>query len=163
MHNSFKKDNMASTKPQYDYITKNLRPQFELDDVESENYRAILKRQADDKPFTFIKRNDTEATILRVNHLRATAEEAIKFKEFMLINIHQGHRDFIIDLLNCEFMDSTFLGAIIMVTKKIRNDNGSLLLVADPQKLKLLHAFVELKKILSVHSTIDEAVNEYNI
>ena len=74
-------------------------------------HKAIIKQQADDKSFTFIKNNDVDATIIRINHIRASAEEAITFKDFMLVNIHQGHRQFIIDLTNCEFMDSTFLGS----------------------------------------------------
>lgn len=160
MSDSLYRNKKSQINQRPEYAVSDLRPQFELDAVEARNYQDILRRQADDKPFSYIRRSDTESTILRVNHLRASAEEAIKFKEFMMINIHQGHRQFIIDLSTCEFMDSTFLGAIIMVTKKLRLENGTLSLVADPQKIKVLYALKELDKILKVFKTIDEAVNE---
>lgn len=146
-----------------DYLGRNLHPQFQLDETEAKNYRDILKRQADEKPFTIIKKNNIRATIITINHMRASAEEAIKFKEFMQVNIHQGHVEFIIDFSNCEFMDSTFLGAIIIVSKKLNSVNGSLSLVADPTKLKVLHALIELKKILNVYSNKEEAENNYLI
>jgi len=144
-----------------DHVGRNLHPQFQLDEIEERNYKDILKRQADEKPFTIIRKNNSRATIIKINHLRASADEAIKFKEFMQINIHQGHLDFIIDFSTCEFMDSTFLGAVILITKKLNLSNGSLSLVADQLKLKVLHALIELSKILSVYSSLEEAEKKY--
>jgi anti-anti-sigma regulatory factor len=146
-----------------DHLGRNLHPQFQLDEAEARNYRDILKRQADEKPFTIIKKNNIRATIIKINHLRASANEAIKFKEFMQVNIHQGHLEFIIDFSNCEFMDSTFLGSVILITKKLNLANGSLSLVADPLKLKVLHALIELSKILSVYPNLEEAEKKYLI
>ena len=146
-----------------DYLGRSLHPQFQLDEIEARNYQDILKRQADEKPFTIIKKNNVRATIVKINHLRVSAAEAIKFKEFMQVSMHQGHSEFIIDFSNCEFMDSTFLGSVIMITKKINLSNGSLCLVADPAKLKVLHALIELNKILKVYTTLEAAENTYLI
>ena len=151
----------SGNKQYNDYVVRNLHPQFQLDEIEARNYKDILKRQADEKPFTIIKKNNISAIIVKINHLRASADEAIKFREFMQVNIHQGHLEFILDFSNCEFMDSTFLGAVILVTKKINAANGSLVLVADPSKLNVLHALVELNKILRVYTSIEEAENNY--
>ena len=101
-------------------------------------------------------------SIVKVNHARATMEEAQTFKEMMFAMIHQGHRDFIIDLTSCNFMDSTFLGAIILITKKNQPLDGSVVLVAKHEKLKVLYALKELSKILSIYETIDEAINKIN-
>ncbi|MCB0746324.1 MAG: hypothetical protein KDC90_02575 [Ignavibacteriae bacterium] len=51
--------------------------QFEINEMEALFHKAILKQQADDKPFTFVKNSDVDATIIRINHIRASAEEAI--------------------------------------------------------------------------------------
>jgi len=161
MQSPLNNKNIDTNSLRQKYDVSNLRPQFELNEFEERNYREILKRQADENPFTFIRRNDSRATIVRVNHIRAASEEAKVFREFTLINIHQGHKEFIIDLSKCEFMDSTFLGTIILLTKRLRLENGSIILVADSQKLKVIHALVELSKILKVFNTIDEAVSEF--
>lgn len=149
----------ANTKLSETRSLSSFHAQFEINEMEALFHKAILKQQADDKPFTFVKNSDVDATIIRINHIRASAEEAIKFKEFMLVNIHQGHRNFIIDLTNCEFMDSTFLGSIIVIAKKLRALNGQLTLVADPQKLKVLYTLTELSKMLNVEKTLNEAIN----
>lgn len=154
---------ISGNKQHNDYLVRNLHPQFQLDEAEARNYKDILKRQADEKPFTIVKKDGVSATIVKINHLRASAEEAVKFKEFMLINIHQGHKDFIIDFSDCEFMDSTFLGSVILVTKKVNSNEGSLVLVADPQKLKVLYTLIELNKILTVFTNREEAENNYLI
>ncbi len=140
MHSSYFSKNIVKKKTEQKNPYSNLSSKIELNEMEAVFHQAILKQQADDNPFTFIKRNESNATILIVNHVRATLEEAQKFKEIMLAVIYKGHRDFIIDLTNCEFMDSTFLGAIILVAKKAALTRGSLVLVAEPQKLKVLYA-----------------------
>ena len=139
---------------------KNLPAQFELNDYEEQSYHAILKRQADENPFTFIRRTDTDATIFRVNHIRVSIEEAQKLREFLTINMVKGHSDFIIDMSYCEFMDSTFFGSIIMMAKKIKKKGGSISIVAIPQKLKILSTIHILEKLLKVYSTIEEAVSD---
>jgi anti-sigma B factor antagonist len=161
MHSSYFDKNTVKKKKEQSYSMSNLPPQFELNDMEAVFHQAILKQQADDNPFTFIRRSETNATILRVNHVRATMDEAQKFKEIMFAVMHKGHREFILDLSNCEFMDSTFLGAIILVSKKNIHNNGSIVLVAESQKLKVLYALKELDKVLRIYETIDEAVNEF--
>jgi len=154
---AFKKEK-KSTDLADSAISWNLPPQFELNELEQKFHTAILKRQADDKPITIQKSINSEAMIFIVNHLRASVNEAKSFRELLLVSINQGNKKFIVDLSNCQFIDSTYLGAIILMLKKINSEGGYLSLVANPQKLKILHAFQELHKILKVHSSIEEAI-----
>jgi len=139
---------------------KNLPAQFELNDYEEKTYQQILKRQADENPFTFIRRSDTNATIFRVNHIRVSMEEATKLKEFLTINMVKGHSDFIIDMSICEFMDSTFFGTIIIMAKKIKKKGGSISVIAIPKKLRVLSTIKMLENLLKVYSTIEEAISD---
>lgn len=159
MHSSYFGNRTVKKKVETNFAMGSLSPQFELNEMEATFHQAILKQQADDNPFTISRRSETNSTIVIVNHARASMEEAQTFKEMMFAMIHQGHRDFIIDLSNCNFMDSTFLGAIILITKKNLPLDGSIVLVAKPEKLKVLYALKELSKILSIYETIDEATN----
>lgn len=159
-HSAQKKN--TDKNPRFSHTISDLHPQFEMNEMESYFHKEILKRQADDNPFSYINRNDTDATIFKINHLRVEIEEAKKVREFLLVNVQKGHRKFIIDLTNCEFMDSTFLGAIIQVSKKISVDNGRIILAADPKKIKILHALKELSNFLTITSSVDEAVQHLN-
>jgi len=154
------KKNSLQPKLQNTDFLKNLPPQFELDDYEERAYQKILKRQADENPFTYIRRSGTNATIFRVNHTRVSIEEAAKLREFLTINMVKGHIDFIIDMSICEFMDSTFFGSIIMMAKKIKKKEGTISVVAVPQNLKILSTIEMLDDLLKVYPTIDEAISD---
>ncbi len=160
MNSRSRKNFSPQPKVQNNNFLQNLPPQFELNDYEERTYQAILKRQADENPFSFIRSSDTDATIFRVNHIRVSTEEAKKLQEFLTINMVKGHTDFIIDMSICEFMDSTFFGSIIMMAKKIKKKGGSLSVVAIPQKLKILNTIQILENLLKVYSTIEEAISD---
>lgn len=46
-------------------------------------------------------------------------------REFISEMIEQGYRDFELDLLNCTYMDSTFLGMLVGVTIRLKNMSSS--------------------------------------
>lgn len=136
-------------------------PQFDLETLENKFYAAIQKQQADDKPFTISKRENCEALIVTVNPFTLAVEEAKKFRDLLTVSIKRGNNKFIIDLHNAHVMDSTFLGSVIVVLKKLKTINGKLVIVADPEKLKIFHTFTELNKILNVFADIDSAINKF--
>lgn len=154
-------ENKKADKIKSGLLVRASHPQFQIDELEVKKHRNILNQESDEKPFLIKKVKNINATIVRINRLRASAEEANNFQKFMMEYIEKGYSEFIIDFSNCEFMDSTFLGAVIIVTKKINLDDGSLVLVADPKKLKVLHALVELSKILKVYTTMDDALKGF--
>lgn len=158
MYNPTSQKEKAEESIRFPHTLGGMHPQFCMNEMEDYFHKEILKRQADDNPFTFIRRSDTDATIFRINHLRLQIEEAKQVRDFLLINIQKGHKEFIIDITNCEFMDSTFLGAIIQVSKKINRENGKIILAADPEKIRILHALKELNKYLTITSSVDESV-----
>ena len=122
---------------------------------------AIQQKKTDENPFSLFKRNDIDVLIIKINHVTVTVNEAKKLKELLAISIKKENRNFIIDLSNTHVIDSTFLGAVILGLKKINQIGGKLAVVADPMKLKILHSFTELYKVLNIQSTLDSAVKEF--
>jgi anti-sigma B factor antagonist len=51
---------------------------------------------------------------------RATFQSSGGLKEFIKKMIHRGHRDFVVDLGNCELMDSTFMGTLAGAALRLR-------------------------------------------
>jgi anti-anti-sigma regulatory factor len=62
-----------------------------------------------------------EVAIVHVFLNRATLAKAVKFKEFVGDIITSGSAKIIIDLSICEYVDSTFLGAMVALLKKVNS------------------------------------------
>jgi anti-anti-sigma factor len=69
--------------------------------------------------------------VIVVNCTRSTMLEAKEFKKLIKEEINSGHNKLIIDLSKCEYVDSTFFGAIMM-TFGMMTDTGYKLKVVQP-------------------------------
>ena len=76
----------------------------------------------------FIKEKYDDVLVEVVNLTRATLKEAEEFKLTLTQDIEEGVRKIVVDLSQCEFIDSTFLGALVVSLKKITNVNSDQLL-----------------------------------
>ena len=70
-----------------------------------------------------------EVLVIKVMVERATLEHAENFKSFVAQYIHKGNNKLVIDLTLATFMDSTFLGAIVINLKRATAKGGDLRLV----------------------------------
>ncbi len=69
--------------------------------------------------------------VIVVNLIRSTLNEAIAFRKIAEEEINSGHTKLVIDLSKCDYIDSTFFGALIM-TRELMNDIGYKLKVVKP-------------------------------
>lgn len=97
-----------------------------------------------------------------VNLDRATLREAEKFKELLTLNIEQGERKIIVDLSACEFIDSSFLGALVHVLKKIVKSGGDLKLVGFKPAVRSMFELTRMFRVFETYSNLKEAVESYN-
>jgi anti-anti-sigma factor len=77
----------------------------------------------------FVQEKQGTIVIEIVNLTRATLKEAEEFKKILSRDIELGWKNIIVDLTDCEFIDSTFLGALVITLKKITGLGGNLKLV----------------------------------
>lgn len=57
-----------------------------------------------------------------------------RLKELVLALIQQGHHDYILDLINCEQMDSTFMGTITGIAQRLRQSGQGSFKVVNASK-----------------------------
>jgi len=67
----------------------------------------------------FEKEINDDIVIEKVNLLRATYKETEVFRNFVQNDIEAGWQKIIIDMKNCEFMNSSFLGVLINSLKQL--------------------------------------------
>ena len=99
--------------------------------------------------------------IATINLKRATNTVAEKFKLNYLKNIKNEHKKYLIDLSQCEYMDSSFLGSIIFIYKKISEAGGELKLVAPNQDVKILLEITSVNKFVDVYDKKSDAIRSF--
>lgn len=96
--------------------------------------------------------------IEKVNLTRASLKEAVAFKDRIFTNIICNHLDIIIDMSTCHFIDSTFLGTLVLIHKKLKEKSGRLRIVTSSPRIIDMMEQSGLTKFLEVFSNLEEAV-----
>ena len=109
-----------------------------------------------------IKRNIEEGiAVEKINFVRATMHEAFEIKT-NLIEDSIDYGKIIVDLSECDYIDSTFLGALVYSYKRIKERNGIIALIIGDTQLSKSFVFDEIKKMFRTYRTLEEAVDELN-
>lgn len=104
-----------------------------------------------------------DVAVIHVFLNRATLAKAVKFKEFVTDVINEGTNKFVIDLSICEYLDSTFLGAMVALLKKVNSMNGDLRLVYNREMPSLVFVITRMDKVFKIFNQLDEALASFNI
>jgi anti-sigma B factor antagonist len=109
----------------------------------------------------FIRKVEIElgdTVILELDLLLANTQNAIPFKEYVLDMISNGQKKIIIDLRNAYIIDSTFIGAMVVILKKIKGSDGKLRLVLNSEIKSIRTFFITgLDKVFDIYNNLDEA------
>ena len=102
-----------------------------------------------------------EVAIVHVFLNRATLAKALKFKEFVEELVSAGANKIVVDLSICEYVDSTFLGAMVALLKRVNALNGDLRLVYNKDLPSLVFVLTRMDKVFKVFPALDEAVESF--
>lgn len=97
--------------------------------------------------------------VITVDLQQATIEQAGEFNKLLSDAINNGRHKILIEMNEVEFMDSTFLGALIINLKKIGSTGGKFLLVGLKPSVKTMVEQTNLNKIFDVFETRTDALN----
>lgn len=107
----------------------------------------------------FLKETRGDVLVIYVNLTRATLREAEEFKKVLSDHIDVGWKKIVVDLTECEFIDSTFLGALVVSLKKITALGGDLRLVGFQPAV---HSMFELTRMYRVFETFKDNLDAVN-
>ena len=136
---------------------------------DGKNNYSILKQRIDDNYHDILLAlcvptplDEINAIHVKVKIERAVAETAKIFKEFIEAEMPKN-KNFIIDLSDTLFMDSTFLGTLVFAFKQITAKGRRMNIVLNYDKIKILSAIEPLKKVLHIHPSLEDAMHEMEI
>jgi anti-anti-sigma factor len=102
-----------------------------------------------------------DVVVLEINLIRATQNEAIVFREIVEIEINSFHTNLVIDLSKCDYIDSTFLGAIVMTAKKLINIGSRLKVVKPGNEGESIFINTNTTKLFDLYKTTKEAIKSF--
>ena len=97
--------------------------------------------------------------IIRVNLSRATLKQADTFNNLLRDMIKNDYKKIIIDMGGVEFIDSTFLGSLVINFKKIKQLDGKLRLVNLSTPVSTIIKHTGLNKTIEIFPSREEALN----
>jgi anti-anti-sigma factor len=109
----------------------------------------------------FSKELYDDIVVETINLKRGTYREAADFKAALENEIERGWKKIIVDLDKCEFMDSTFLGALINGLKKISEKGGKLKLASVHSDAKTLLEITGTEKLFEIFKTKQGALESF--
>jgi anti-anti-sigma factor len=96
-----------------------------------------------------------------VNLTRATLKEAEEFKQTLVQDIEMGARKLVVDISECEFIDSTFLGALVVSLKKVTGMGGDIRLVGFQPAVDSMFELTRMYRVFESFKTKNEAIQSF--
>ncbi len=109
----------------------------------------------------FLKEDHDDVVVEVVELSRATVNEAKYFVQTLEEDLDNGYKKIVADLSACEFIDSTFLGTLVISLKKVTSVGGDLRLVGFQPAV---HTMFDLTRMYRVFDTFDnkkDAINSF--
>jgi anti-anti-sigma factor len=109
----------------------------------------------------FTRENFGDIVVEVVNLSRATLKEAELFKKTLTEDIETGARKLVVDLSECEFIDSTFLGALVVTLKKITALGGDMKLIGFQPSVHSMFELTRMHRVFEAYPTKIEAIESF--
>jgi anti-sigma B factor antagonist len=79
-------------------------------------------------------------------------------RERLIGLVNEGATRLVLDLEGVDFLDSTGLGTIVSVLKRVRTHGGDLRLVCTEARIRRLFEITGLDKAVPLHASLDDAI-----
>lgn len=111
----------------------------------------------------FMREQYEDVIVETVNLGRATLKEAEEFKKILTEDIENGAKKIVVDLSECEFIDSTFLGALVVSLKKVTALGGDLKLVGFQPSVHSMFELTRMYRVFEAFSSKKEAIESFGL
>lgn len=102
---------------------------------------------------------ESDIVLITVEITEAGLNYSEQFKAFLNENSNQDNPKLIIDLAKVEYMDSSFIGALVAGLKHVLSHNGEMALANIQKDVNALFELTRLDKVFKITNSINEAVN----
>ncbi len=110
----------------------------------------------------FIYEEVGDICIETVNFSRATLKETEVFRNRIKKYIGNGKKNIVVDLSLCDFCDSSFLGALVVCTKKSFSDSRKFsIIIRQGTSLSDIFYTTRLDRVFTIYKTREDALKHF--
>ncbi len=109
----------------------------------------------------FVEQKVGDVLVLGINLARATLQEAEAFKQLLFSAIERGERKIVIDFSQCDFVDSTFLGSMVVSLKRMTQAGGDIRLVGFRPAVRSMMELTRMHKVFDCYENVQDAVKSF--
>lgn len=99
--------------------------------------------------------------VVEVTGPRIRLEENEAIREQLLSHIGQGHTRLVLDFKDVEFVDSSFLGLLIIVLKRATAAGGDIRICCLQPPLQNIFDLMRLNRLFQIHESREKAVASF--
>ncbi len=100
--------------------------------------------------------------VIAVNLTHSTINEANEFRETIEEEINSGHTNLVIDISKCEYIDSTFFGAIIWTLGELSNKGKKLKIVKQAISKEDIFTITNTLSVFDLYKTREDAIKSFD-
>ena len=98
--------------------------------------------------------------VIQVNARRATVDMAPNIKDRLITEIDNGQTHIIIDFSYVEFVDSSFLGALVAGLKKVKSKDGEIKISGLHPHVRITFELTRLDHLFKIYTSIEQAMRD---
>ena len=102
-----------------------------------------------------------DVSVVSVSIARATMNIASEFKDYLNTLIEGNNPKIVIDLSECEFVDSTVLGVLVSSLKKAMSNDGDVRIVWGDNTESSMFYITRMDKVFKLFDNLQDAVQSY--
>ena len=99
--------------------------------------------------------------VIAVNLTRSTLNEAKEFRNIVEEEINSGYTNLVIDLSKCDYIDSTFFGAIIKAFRMMKGKGYKLKVVEPANPGEDIFTIINPLRLFDLYKTREEAIKSF--
>jgi anti-sigma B factor antagonist len=107
-----------------------------------------------------IYKEDDNNLLLSLNIQEANLNNADIFKDKLVQLFDQHQKRLIISMKAVQYIDSSFLGALVAALKYVLSHKSDIILVDMHEDVANLFSLIRLDKVFKIYSSFNEAINQ---
>jgi len=108
-----------------------------------------------------LKENADDVLLLTLVSKDANLSRSERFRDYVINEIESGELKIIISFENVDYLDSSFLGALVAILKHLVPKGGKLFLVEMNNDIRNLFELTRLDKIFNLKNSVETALKEF--
>jgi anti-anti-sigma factor len=110
--------------------------------------------------FLTIDKGDVKIEVINLE--KATGEQAEEFKLILLKHIENDDIKLIVDIHQCDFLDSTFLSSLLIALKATIKKGGNLKLASPKHDVAEMLEATGMNRVFDIYSNIPDAIKSFD-